>query len=70
MFDALLECNLINRDWQSVLEKGGFLLSRKTGKPISSSALSSALYKVKLHSMAVYQSIRKDVLEMKVSDDM
>ena len=70
LFDALLECNLINRDWQSVLEKGGFLLSRKTGKPISSSALSSALYKVKLHSMAVYQSIRKDVLEMKVSDDM
>ena len=70
LFDALLECNLINRDWQSVLENGGFLLSRKTGKPISSSALSSALYKVKLRPMAMYQSIRKDVLKMKVSDDM
>ena len=70
LFDALLECNLINRDWQSVLEKGKFLMSRKTGKPITSSALLSALYKVKLRPMAMYQNIRKEVLKMKVSDDM
>lgn len=65
LFDALLECNFINRDWQTVLGKGGFLISGKSGKQISSSALSSALYKIKLHSQAVYQSIRKDVIEMK-----
>lgn len=64
-FDALLDSNLISRNWQTVLDKGNFLISTKNGKRINKSTLSSSLSKTKESAAAEYQSIRKAVYEMK-----
>lgn len=47
LFNALLEGNLIGWNWKKAMENGGHLLSRKTGKPISATTLSSALSDIK-----------------------
>lgn len=63
-FDELLANNLISHEWQSVMGKGGFLLSHRTNKPVASSTLSSALNRTKTSQTAVQTSIRKAIREM------
>lgn len=63
-FDELLEHNLISYDWQSIIEKGNFLLSPKSGEPIISSTLSSALNRTKTSQTATQAGIRKAIGEM------
>lgn len=46
-FDELLVYNLIDHNWQSTMEKGGFLISPRSNEPIKSSTLSSALNRAK-----------------------
>lgn len=70
LFDALLDCRLINHNWQSVIEKGRLLKSVKTGKYLKVSSLSSSLSKAKRgdHATATQYSIRQSVLEMLKTD--
>lgn len=63
-FDELLASNLISHDWQSVMDKGGFLLSPGANKPITSSTLSSALNRTRTSQTAMQASIRKAIREM------
>lgn len=63
-FDELLANNMISHDWQSVMGKGGFLLSHRTNKPVASSTLSSALNRTKTSQTALQASIRKAIREM------
>lgn len=65
LFDSMLQAGIINHDWQSVIEKGGFLLSSKTEKPVSATSFSSALSKVRKNPTAQQESIRKSVMELK-----
>lgn len=64
-FDELLECNLIGRNWQTVLDRCGLLVSVRSGKLIKRTSLSSSLSKARASVAAKYQSIRKAVFEMK-----
>lgn len=65
LFDALLENKLIRSYWQSVLEKGKFLL-RKNGRGfVSASSLSSALSAARANMTSVSKGIRKEINELK-----
>lgn len=64
-FDELLEYNLIGRNWQTVLDRCGLLVSVHSGKLIKRTSLSSSLSKARASVAAEYQSIRKAVFEMK-----
>ena len=65
LFDALLDCNMISRNWQNVLHKGHFLVSPQRGQWIKKNSLSSSLNKAKESSAAEFVNIRKAVYEMK-----
>lgn len=65
LFDALLDCNMISRNWQNVLDKGHFLVSPQGGQWIKKNSLSSSLNKAKASSAAEFENIRKAVYEMK-----
>ena len=64
-FDGLLINNLICYNWQSVIEKGRFLISPKTSKSVAASDLSSALYKARTSSTVAKTNIRNDIKQMK-----
>lgn len=65
MFDAMLECRLINHNWQSVIENGRMLVNIKTGKYLTVSSLSSSLCKAKRDNMTATQyNIRHAVSEL------
>ena len=64
-FDGLLINNLICYNWQSVIEKGRFLISPKTSKSVAASDLSSALYKARTSSTVAKNNIRNDIKQMK-----
>lgn len=61
LFDALLENSLIQPHWQSVLDKGKFLLSKDGKRFVSASSLSSALSSVRSNMGAVAYSIKKAI---------
>lgn len=61
LFDALLENSLIQTHWQSVLDKGKFLLSKDGKRFVSASSLSSALSSVRSNMGAVAYSIKKAI---------
>lgn len=52
-FDAFLCNNMICYGWQKIIASGGFLISHKTGQPISASSLSSALCKARAHKSPI-----------------
>ena len=57
-FDELLTNNLVCYNWQSVIEKGRFLISPKNNKRVAASDLSSALYKARISSSVVVSLLR------------
>lgn len=63
-FDELLVYNLIDHNWQSTMDKGGFLISPRSNEPIKSSTLSSALNRAKASPTATQVNIRKAIREM------
>lgn len=65
LFDALLKNLLIQPYWQSVLDKGQFLLSRDGTRPVSASNLSTALSAAKVSVTSVACGIRKAVAGLK-----
>lgn len=60
-FDALADARLIERDWQKVLAANGSVKSSASDKPLSRSALSSALAEAKTCMSAAVAAIRKEV---------
>lgn len=64
LFDALLEHRLIQPYWQSVLDKGRFLLAKDGSKQVSASNLSTALSAARIRMTSVAHGIRKAVAEM------
>ena len=64
-FDELLTNNLVCYNWQSVIEKGRFLISPKNNKRVAASDLSSALYKARISSSVLKHSIRDGIKQMK-----
>lgn len=65
LFDALLENELIEPFWQSVLDKGRFLLSKNGRSYVSSSSLSTALSIARINKTSVANGIRKAVAMLK-----
>ena len=65
LFDALLENSLIQPYWQSVLDKGKFLLSKDGRRFVSASSLSSALSIARSNMDSISYSIRKAVSQLK-----
>ncbi len=64
-FDELLTNNLVCYNWQSVIEKGRFLISPKNNKHVAASDLSSALYKARISSSVAKHNIRDSIKQMK-----
>lgn len=60
-FDALADARLIERDWQKVLAANGSVKSSASDRPLSRSALSSALAEAKTGTSAAVAAIRKEV---------
>lgn len=65
LFDELLENNLILPHWQSVLDKGRFLLSKDGARHVSASSLSSALSAARNNTTSANLGIRKAVSRLK-----
>lgn len=65
LFDALLENSYIQSRWQSVLDKGGFLLSKDGERSVSASSLSSALSAVRKNATSVTIGIKKAIGQLK-----
>ena len=65
MFDALLENRLIEPYWQSVLDKGRFLVSKDSRSYVSASSLSTALSIARIKKTAVANGIRKAIAGLK-----
>lgn len=64
LFDALLERSYIQAHWQSVLGRGGFLLSRDGKRTVTATSLSSALSAARNRMTSVAYGIRKAVSEL------
>lgn len=64
LFDALLERSYIQAHWQSVLARGGFLLSKDGKRTVSATSLSSALSATRNKMTSVAYGIRKAVSEL------
>ena len=65
MFDALLENRLIEPFWQSVLDKGRFLVSKDGRSYVSVSSLSTTLSIARVKKTAVANGIRKAIAGLK-----
>lgn len=65
LFDALLENSFIHSRWQTVLDKGHFLMSKDGSRFVSSSSLSSALSAVRNNMTSVAYGIRRAVDHLK-----
>ena len=65
LFDALLENSLIQSRWQSVLDKGRFLLSKDGRRSVSATSLSSALSAVRKNRTSVAVGIRREIERLK-----
>ena len=58
LFDALLERSYIQAHWQSVLEKGKFLVSKDGKRIVTASSLSTALSAARIRPTSVVYAIR------------
>ena len=65
MFDDLLENRLIESYWQSVLDKGRFLVSKDGRSYVSASSLSTALSIARIKKTAAANGIRKAIAGLK-----
>ena len=65
LFDALLENTLIQPYWQSVLDKGHFLLSKDGKRYVTASSLSTALSAARIHMTSISYGIRKAIKKLK-----
>lgn len=63
LFGSLVKYDLVNHDWQTVIDKNGLILSSASDKPLSSTSLSSALNGAKDTTAAV-KTIKKYVEEV------
>lgn len=61
LFDVLLENTLIQPYWQSVLDKGHFLLSKDGKRYVTASSLSTA----RIHMTSISNGIRKAIKRLK-----
>lgn len=68
LFDALYTNGLIKRGWQKTIAEGHFILSRKSGLPVTASYLSTILAKKRVSECAASKRIRKAVEGLKNSD--
>ena len=66
LFDALLENTFILPHWQSVLDKGRFLLSKDGTRYVTASSLSSALSAARNNITSANLGIRKAVSRLKI----
>ena len=66
LFDALLENTFILPHWQSVLDKGRFLLSKDGTRYVTASSLSSALSAARNNNTSANLGIRKAVSRLKI----
>jgi hypothetical protein len=64
LFDTLLENGMIDWKWKAAMANGGHLLSKKTGKPISATTLSSALSEIKKRPTPVSKRIVSEIREI------
>lgn len=64
LFDELLAYNLVVHNRQSIMERGHFLLSPKSNKPVTASVLSSALNITRYSPTPIQSGIRKAVRKM------
>ena len=64
LFDALLEHGMIDWNWKAVMANGEHLLSKKTGKPISATTLSSALSEIKKRPTPASKRIVDEIREI------
>lgn len=64
LFDTLLGRSCIQAHWQSVLARGGFLLSKDGKRTVSATSLSSALSATRNKMTSVAYGIRKAVSEL------
>ena len=58
LFDALLERSCIQAHWQSVLERGKFLVSKDGKRFVTASSLSTALSAARIRPTSVVYAIR------------
>ena len=58
LFDALLERSCIQAHWQSVLERGKFLVSKDGKRIVTASSLSTALSAARIRPTSVVYAIR------------
>ena len=58
LFDALLERSYIQAHWQSVLERGRFLVSKDGKRFVTASSLSTALSAARIRPTSVVYAIR------------
>lgn len=65
LFDALLENKLIQPHWQSVLDRGRFLLTKDSARHVTASSLSSALSAARNNMTSANLGIRKAVSRLK-----
>lgn len=69
LFDTLLENGMIGWNWKAAMARGGHLLSKKTGKPISATTLSSALSEIKNRPTPVSKRIVDEIREIAIMLD-
>ena len=58
LFDALLERSCIQEHWQSVLERGKFLVSKDGKRIVTASSLSTALSATRIRPTSVVYAIK------------
>ena len=58
LFDALLDRSFIHAHWQSVLERGRFLVSKDGKRFVTASSLSTALSAARIRPTSVVYAIR------------
>lgn len=71
VFHALMVEGVIKSNWQKVISDNGLILSPKTGKPLSSSNLSSALSEIRQEDRRgnnIIRQMARDVARIKIRD--
>lgn len=63
-FDALAAGRLIGHDWQKVIAANALVISSASDRPLSRSAISSALAEARAGESAVFSAIRKEVRQV------
>ena len=69
LFDTLLENGMIGWNWKAAMARGGHLVSKKTGKPISATTLSSALSEIKKRPTPASKRIVGEIREIAMMVD-